>query len=54
MDIVSLGANLHSFWTVWMVAIFLGIVAYAMWPGNRAEFEKAGQIPLMDDDGREA
>lgn len=54
MDLVTLGASLHTFWTVWMVAVFLGIVAYAMWPANRAGFEQAGHIPLMDDDGREA
>jgi cbb3-type cytochrome oxidase subunit 3 len=31
------------------VAIFLGILAYALWPGNRKEFEDAARMPLRED-----
>lgn len=41
----------RSFWVVWLGLIFLGIVAYALWPGNRKKFEEAAQIPLTDEDG---
>lgn len=27
---------------------FLGVVAYALWPGNRGRFAQAAQIPLDD------
>lgn len=50
MDWTSIGATLHTFWTVWMVAIFVGIIVYAFWPGNRGHFETASRIPLQDDE----
>lgn len=27
---------------------FVGVVAYALWPGNRRRFSRAAQIPLDD------
>ncbi len=51
MDLTQLGAMLHAYWTVWLVMVFIGIIVYAMWPGNRAKFEHAGRIPL-DDEGQ--
>ncbi|MEQ8266998.1 MAG: cbb3-type cytochrome c oxidase subunit 3 [Parvibaculum sp.] len=35
---------------VFMVAVFIGIVAYALWPGNRKKFDRLAQLPLLDDD----
>jgi cytochrome c oxidase cbb3-type subunit 4 len=49
MDLNQLGATLHAGWTVWLVMVFLGIVGYAIWPGNREKFEHASRIPLDDD-----
>lgn len=49
MDLGQLGATLHTWWTVWLMLIFLGIVGYALWPGNRSKFEHARSIPLHDD-----
>lgn len=40
----------RSIWVVWLGLIFLGIVAYALWPANRAKFRHAASIPLADDD----
>lgn len=31
------------------VTLFLGVLAYVFWPGNRKNFEKAGSIPLEKD-----
>ncbi|MGX1096777.1 cbb3-type cytochrome c oxidase subunit 3 [Amorphus sp. MBR-141] len=31
------------------VAVFAVIVAYALWPKNRKNFEEASRIPLEDD-----
>jgi cytochrome c oxidase cbb3-type subunit IV len=36
-------------WTPIFVAIFLGILAYALWPGNREKFEDAARMPLRED-----
>jgi cytochrome c oxidase cbb3-type subunit IV len=38
-----------TFWTPIFVAIFLGILAYALWPGNRKEFEDAAKMRLRED-----
>jgi cytochrome c oxidase cbb3-type subunit 4 len=37
-----------------LAALFAGVVIYALWPSNRAEFERAAHAPLTDgdDDGR--
>jgi len=32
------------------VLLFLISVAYALWPSNRAKFERAAHAPLADDD----
>ena len=39
----------NTLWPLWGVIFFLGIVAYAFWPSNKAKFERYGQIPLDDD-----
>jgi cytochrome c oxidase cbb3-type subunit 4 len=39
-----------SLWVVWLVLLFAGIVAYALWPGNRRKFRQAARIPLDDED----
>lgn len=49
MDWKELGGLLHTFWTVWLVALFIGIVVYAVWPGNRTRFDDASRIPLRED-----
>jgi len=52
MSISDLSSALYVFFEVWIVFVFLGFVAYALWPANRAGFEAASRIPL-DDDGRQ-
>jgi cytochrome c oxidase cbb3-type subunit IV len=37
-----------TWWTPIFVAIFLAIVAYALWPKNRAKFDAAARMPLED------
>jgi cbb3-type cytochrome oxidase subunit 3 len=39
--------------TVASFAAFLGIVLFAVWPGNRQRFLDAAQVPLNDGDDRE-
>jgi cytochrome c oxidase cbb3-type subunit IV len=40
---------ISTFWTPIFVAIFLGILAYALWPGNREKFDEAARMPLRED-----
>jgi cytochrome c oxidase cbb3-type subunit 4 len=44
-------ALIHSVWTVLLVVVFLGIVAWA-WSGKRkARFDAAARMPLEESDG---
>lgn len=38
---------------VLFMAIFIGVVIYAFWPGNKKRFEKDAQIPLRKDSDEE-
>ena len=35
---------------VFLFILFLGAVAYALWPSNRDKFKRAAHAPLDDDD----
>jgi len=50
MDFAAIYDVLRSFWVVWLMALFLGIVAWAFWPSRKARMERHGKIPLKDDD----
>lgn len=39
----------QQFGVVFFMAIFLGVVAYAIWPKNREKFNSAAEIPLKED-----
>jgi cytochrome c oxidase cbb3-type subunit 4 len=34
------------------IALFVGIVAYVFWPGNKKKFDEAAQLPLDDDNDK--
>ena len=36
-----------------LVALFAGVLVYALWPGNREKFQRAAHVPLNEenDDG---
>ena len=38
-----------TLWTPIFVAIFLAIVAYALWPRNKAAFDEAARMPLREE-----
>lgn len=42
-------ALLKQLWVLWFALLFLGIVVWAFWPGNKARLEAQGRIPLDDD-----
>jgi cytochrome c oxidase cbb3-type subunit 4 len=33
-----------------LVLLFVGVLIYAFWPGNRERFKRAAQTPLADED----
>jgi cytochrome c oxidase cbb3-type subunit 4 len=45
----SLAAFAQTWGLVYFVVLFLAVVAYALWPANKARFEDAAQIPLKED-----
>jgi cytochrome c oxidase cbb3-type subunit IV len=38
-----------TWWTPIFLVIFLAILAYAVWPGNRKKFDDAAKTPLRED-----
>jgi len=38
-----------TLWTPIFVAIFLAILAYAIWPNNGKTFDDAAKMPLRED-----
>lgn len=54
MNVIPTVQNIASdlvmtLWTPLFVAIFLGIVTYALWPRNKAAFDEAARLPLRED-----
>lgn len=41
----------RSWGLVFLMALFFGAVAYALWPANRSTFSRAAAIPLDDEEG---
>ena len=43
-------AELAQTWGLaYFVAVFLVVLAYALWPSRRRKFDQAAQIPLRED-----
>ena len=38
-----------TIWTPIFVGIFIAIVAYALWPRNKAMFDEAARMPLREE-----
>jgi cytochrome c oxidase cbb3-type subunit 4 len=34
---------------LYFVALFLGVLAYALWPSRKQKFDEAARIPLRED-----
>jgi cytochrome c oxidase cbb3-type subunit 4 len=35
--------------TLYFFALFLGVIAYVLWPSNRDKFNRAARLPLAED-----
>ena len=40
----------RSLWVLWLMAIFIGIVVWVLWPKNRSKIEDHGKIPFKDEE----
>jgi cytochrome c oxidase cbb3-type subunit 4 len=50
ITVQNLASDLVStLWTPLFVGIFLAIVAYALWPRNKAAFDEAARMPLREE-----
>lgn len=45
----ELYAFVRSLWLVWLILMFLAIVAYVYWPSRKVRLESYGRMPLRDD-----
>ncbi len=52
MTLTELSELARAWWGVWLMLLFVGIVAWALWPSERRrqEMRRNAQIPLRDDD----
>ena len=48
MDMMQLYSILSSLWVVWFMALFTGIVVWALWPSRRSRLEGYSRIPFRD------
>jgi cytochrome c oxidase cbb3-type subunit 4 len=41
---------IQSLWLVWLILLFVGIVAWVYWPKRKKRLDEAAHIPLKDDE----
>jgi cytochrome c oxidase cbb3-type subunit 4 len=39
----------RSFWGVWLMLLFVGIVVWTMWPSRKRKLEDQAKIPFKED-----
>jgi cbb3-type cytochrome oxidase subunit 3 len=49
MSLIDLLSQVKSLWTVWFFLVFVGVIAWTLWPGRRSEMDARARIPLDDD-----
>jgi cytochrome c oxidase cbb3-type subunit IV len=50
MTYEQLSAFAQTSGMIYFIAIFAAVCAYAIWPSNRAKFEKAARMPLENEE----
>ena len=48
--LASLHSTFATLWVVWFFVLFTGIILYVMAPWRKRTYERAGDIPLRDED----
>jgi cytochrome c oxidase cbb3-type subunit 4 len=49
----ELSAFFRQFWGLWLMILFLGVIAWAYRPKNKSRFDDDAMIPLRDEDENE-
>ena len=49
MDYEAISAFARTYGLVYLLVMFVAVLAYALWPRNRKKFEHAARIPLKED-----
>ena len=49
MDYEGFAAVARTYGLVYLLVVFVAVLAYALWPRNRKKFDEAARIPLRDD-----
>ncbi|MCP5372178.1 MAG: cbb3-type cytochrome c oxidase subunit 3 [Hyphomicrobiales bacterium] len=49
MTLQELSEVARSWWVVWLMILFTGVLFWAFRPKNRKRFEEDAQIPFRDD-----
>jgi cytochrome c oxidase cbb3-type subunit 4 len=52
MSLLDLQPIFSTLWVVWFFVLFIGLLVYVMAPRRRGAYERAGEIPMRDDDLR--
>ena len=50
MEYESLVAVTQSIALIFFMALFIAVVAYVFWPGNKGKFERASRLPFDKDE----
>jgi cytochrome c oxidase cbb3-type subunit 4 len=50
MDYDTIATFSRSWGTIYLMLVFLGLCAYALWPRNKDKFDRAARMPLDEDD----
>jgi cytochrome c oxidase cbb3-type subunit IV len=49
VDLNAIASFLRSFWTVWLMLLFVGVLFWALRPRNKDKFDEASRIPFKDE-----
>ena len=49
MDFDNVSQFAQTWGLVYLFVLFLGVLAYALWPGSKAKFDRAARLPLDED-----
>jgi cytochrome c oxidase cbb3-type subunit 4 len=49
VDLNAIASFLRSFWTVWLMLLFVGVLFWALRPKNKDKFDEASRIPFGDE-----
>jgi cytochrome c oxidase cbb3-type subunit 4 len=52
MSYDALSTFAKSWGLVYLMILFTGVLVYALWPKNKAKFDRAARMPLDEDDSR--